>query len=546
MKEIVSVNLENELDLILAHKRTMKLCEMTGSNLVNQTSMATAVSEIARCAIEHGESAILVLGIDTIKDKKFIKAIVRDRNDFTLKNSEACSYADRLVENLEVIKSPKEIQVVMRNQVAFGGTLSEGKIQSFIEYFSAEPPLSPYEEIKRKNKQLQDLAEKLRASENDYRILTDTLPLMMFSASNKGAISYTNQWLIKFLGSSPKELNATVWQNFIHPQDYPQFKKDLNVLFLRQTPLAAEYRFKQKTTGAFIWHIISILPLKNEKEMLAGWIGFIVDINAQKVNEQALKDNKELKETQQKLFQNQEDLQRKIIELNRSNYELEQFAHMASHDLQEPLRKIFFYTDILKKKHATKLDTSGAVLINNMTVAAARMKELINDLLTYSQLQQQNLTIEPIDLKNLMADLVKDFDESIREKNANVIINDLPVLEGSRIRLRQLFANLISNALKYSKKDVAPVIEISGAVAGDHICVNVRDNGIGFDEAYSEKIFGLFERLHTRDQFPGTGIGLSICKRITELHHGKISAQSKENEFAIFEVNLPVVQPGQN
>lgn len=544
MKEIVRVNLENEMDLILAHKRAMKLCELTGFSLLNQTSIATAVSEIARCAIEYGKTAEMVLSIEATGGRKYIKTVIRDTVDFTPRSTDACTYARRLVDDVEIVKTAREIQVILRQQLAFSGTLTDARIESFVNYFKNEPPLSAYDELRRKNLLLQDLSEKLRESENDYRTLTDTVPLMMFSVNNRGMISYTNRWLTEFLGTVPKEFSSSGWQNFVHPSDYNSFVRELQAAVQRQTSLNGQYRFREKSTGNFVWHIFSVIPLKNEKELITNWIGFIVDIHAQKLVEQALKDNRELKETQQQLVHHQEELQRKIIELNRSNYELEQFAHLASHDLQEPLRKLFFYSDAIKQKYHHIVDESGQNILNNMTSAASRMKELISDLLSYSQLQQQKLQFEQVDMNQIMQEIVRDLDLPIREKNAVVEIATLPVITGNPLRLRQLFSNLISNSLKYSKKDVPPRIEVELRPVNGNVSISIKDNGIGFEEQYKEKIFELFERLHTRDKFPGTGIGLSICKRITELHHGTISARSEPNEYSIFEVTLPLTQAG--
>lgn len=540
MKEIVHVKLENEMDLILAHKRAMKLCEMTGYSLLVQTSIATAISEIARCAIEYGREAVLVLGIESMGVRKFFKAVIRDTTDFSLRCTEACSFAKRLVDNLEIARNTKEISITLQQQLNFSGTLTEAKIDSFANYFRNEPPLSAYDELRRKNLQLQELAERLRESEDGYRFLTDTLPLMMFSANNRGTITYSNKWLQDFLGFVPKELNQATWQAVLHQQDYSSFGKDLSYAIAKSATFNGQYRFRQKSSGNYLWHIITVIPLKNEKEIVTRWIGFIVDISAQKQIDQTLKDNRELKEIQQQLFENQSELQLKVIELNRSNYELEQFAHLASHDLQEPLRKLFFYTDVLKKKYNANLDTSGHTMLNNMTLAASRMKELISDLLNYSQLQQQKLKFESVDLNQVISEIVKDLDMVIREKKAVVNVGNLPVLNGNTLRLRQLFTNLISNALKYSKQDTPPVIEVNASIEDQNILIKVKDNGIGFEEQYREKIFGLFERLHTRDQIPGTGIGLSICKRIVELHNGTIEADSVPNEYAIFSVTLPV------
>jgi PAS domain S-box-containing protein len=540
MKEIVSVKLDNEMDIILAHKRAMKLAELSGCSMVVQTSIATAVSEISRCGVEHGHSASLALYIEPVHGKKFLRAEVNDFNDICTNSTEALSYAKRLADDLQVVVKPKGSQIIIKFQLTFGGTLTEQKINNIREYFEKEAPLSAYDELRRKIHQLQAMADKIRERENEYRILSDTLPLMMFSANTRGIITFANKWLQDFFGVIPKDLNGAAWQNLIHPQDYSLFIKDLAWLLSKQLTLNGQYRLKQKSNGNYLWHMLSITPLKDENEVVGGWIGFLVDINAQKLVEQTLKDNKELKDTQQQLFEYQGELERKVVELNRSNYELEQFAHLASHDLQEPLRKILFYSDTLRKKYSDSIAAPGIGILDSMTNAAARMRELIQDLLSYSQLHQQKLVLEEVDLNVVMQDIVKELDVAIKEKEASINYSSLPVLRGNALRLRQLFVNLITNSLKYSRREVRPVIDINSTHENGNVVIKVKDNGIGFDPQYSEKIFGLFERLHSRNEFPGTGIGLSICKKIAELHGGRISATAKEHEYALFEVHFPV------
>lgn len=529
------------MDLILAHKRAMKLCELTGFSLIAQTSIATAISEVARCAIEYGKRAELRMGIGSAgQGKKILTAAIHDKRDFSPRCSEAIEYAKRLVDDVKIAVNDSAFTITLTKQLNFAHTLTDARIASFIEYFESEPPISAYDEIRRKNLMLEDLATKLQDSENDFRTLTDSLPLMMLSINNRGTVTYTNKWLQDFFGRVPKQLAAASWQGLVHPDDASSFLKDIQNAFTRQTTFTSQYRFIEKTSEAPLWHIFSMIPLKNEKDVIIRWIGFIFDINAQKKIEQTLKDNRALKDAQEQLYQNQMELQNKIIELNRSNYELEQFAHLASHDLQEPLRKLFYYSDVLKRRYAGQMDESTNNLLNNMSAAAGRMKELINDLLSYSQLQQQKLSFEEVDLNAIIPEIIKDLDIAIREKNAVIEYDDLPMLYGNRIRLTQLFQNLISNAIKYSRVGVPPVISIRSQSLDGQVSIAVRDNGIGFKEEYREKIFGLFERLHSRDQFPGTGIGLSICKKIAELHKGSISANSTPGEFAEFSVTLPI------
>jgi len=148
--------------------------------------------------------------------------------------------------------------------------------------------------------------------------------------------------------------------------------------------------------------------------------------------------------------------------------------------------------------------------------------------------------MEDVSLKAVLDEIIKDLEVNIRDKDASIHVSSMPVVKGNHLRLRQLFTNLVSNALKYCKKDMKPEVTVTSVKDGNDWIVSVKDHGIGFDPQYSEKIFGLFERLHSRDEFPGTGIGLSICKKIAELHGGSISATSTQNEFSLFEVRFPV------
>jgi PAS domain S-box-containing protein len=543
MKEIVRVSLENEMDLILAHKRSMKLAELCGLSLSVQTTFATAVSEIARCAIDSGNEAFMVLGIEFLKaNRKQVTAVVYDTAPYTDKWQEAVSYAKRLADNVKVVRNGAHIEVSIHLEINFAGIISTAKIESFTQYFADELPISPYDEIRRKNIQLQDLAQRLRESEASYRFLSDRLPLMIFSVNQLGTITFSNKWLQDFLGIPITQLDIASWQQVVHTDDQHRMASDLNQLLVQKKPLRGQYQLRQQSTGKFIWHMITILPAENDRDLTTQWIGFIVDIHAQKLVEQTLKDNTELKETQQKLVYNQQQLEQKIEALNRSNYELEQFAHLASHDLQEPLRKLFFYADVLQQKYSDTIDTSGVQVLNNMTQAAGRMKELIHDLLAYSELNQREFEFGEVNLDTTLENLLKDFEIVIRDKGAIVRKQQLPTIEGNAVKLRQLFSNLLSNALKYSKAGITPEIEITGLQTPDTLAITIRDNGIGFDPKQQHRIFELFERLHSRSRYPGTGIGLSICKRIAELHHGNITASAEAGEYASFQVTLPLSQ----
>ncbi len=249
------------------------------------------------------------------------------------------------------------------------------------------------------------------------------------------------------------------------------------------------------------------------------------------------------------------ELENNVKALKRSNEELQQFAHIASHDLQEPLRKILAFTDRVKEKNGETLSNDSLNYFDRIVNSAHRMRNLINDLLSYSRFSNTDIETEPVDLNLLLNDILSDLEMAIQKKNAEVVIGDLPVIDGIKIQLQQLFQNLISNSLKFSSTSRIPIIEIicknhmkadllhNGSGESNHWCnIYVKDNGIGFEQQHAEKIFQIFQRLHGRSEFEGSGIGLSICKKIVENHHGKISASGYPDEGATFTITLPVIQ----
>jgi signal transduction histidine kinase len=241
-----------------------------------------------------------------------------------------------------------------------------------------------------------------------------------------------------------------------------------------------------------------------------------------------------------------EERKRVEEELERSNRELEQFAYVASHDLQEPLRKLQVFGDRLRAKQAEALDERGLDYLDRMQDAAGRMQRMINDLLDFSRVTTRGQPMVSVNLRRLARETVSDLEVHIEQAGGDVEIGDLPKVEADPTQMRQLLTNLIGNGLKFRREGVAPVVKvtserISGPDGG--LCrILVTDNGIGFDEKYLGRIFRPFERLHGRGMYPGTGIGLAICRKIAERHGGSITARSAPGEGATFIVTLPVKQ----
>ncbi len=256
--------------------------------------------------------------------------------------------------------------------------------------------------------------------------------------------------------------------------------------------------------------------------------------------------------TQRKIEQ---DLKRKVEELNRSNKELEEFAYVASHDLQEPLRKISTFSDRLSEKYSDVLTGEGLMYLDRMMASADNMRNLINNLLEFSRVTRDVHPFAPVDLNNVLQQVKNELELSIEETGTTIETNNLPTINGSATQLGQLFTNIVSNAIKFRKQNELSLIQItSGSVSEDdkihyHLSNDVeycmltfKDNGIGFENEYAKKIFQIFQRLNGKSEYPGSGIGLAICKRIVEHHNGVISADSEEGKGATFTIILPCIQ----
>lgn len=236
-------------------------------------------------------------------------------------------------------------------------------------------------------------------------------------------------------------------------------------------------------------------------------------------------------------------LLRQAAELSRSNAELEQFASVASHDLQEPLRKVQTFAAQLRATEHERLSVEGQDYLRRMGDAAGRMRTLIDDLLMFSRVSTKGRPFVPVDLGESVAQVLVDLELSVKESGAQVSIGALPTVEADPVQMRQLLQNLLGNALKFRREHVVPELHVSARL-DEHIAeLTINDNGIGFDEQYATRIFRAFERLHGARAYPGTGIGLALCRKIVERHHGTITAESEFDYGATFTVRLPLEQP---
>ncbi len=261
---------------------------------------------------------------------------------------------------------------------------------------------------------------------------------------------------------------------------------------------------------------------------------------------------KEQKNSEKKIKTLNRQLIETIDRLEAANKELDRIAFMASHDLQEPLRKIRMFSDKLYSKYTNVLDEEGKTCIDRIQHAGERMQALIKDILTFSSISVEKDTYQSSNLNTILNDVLKDYETTLINMQAIVQADHLPFLDVNPGLIRSLFSNLIGNAIKYRRNEVVPVIKIyseistfkevdANELAGNKYCrIYFEDNGIGFDQKYAEQIFGMFKRLHSNREFEGTGIGLALCKKIVEDHKGFIYAKSKVNVGSTFIVSLPI------
>ena len=288
--------------------------------------------------------------------------------------------------------------------------------------------------------------------------------------------------------------------------------------------------------GSELWIQTTKVPLRDTDGSIIGLVGISANISGRKEAE--------------------EQLRRFAAQLESNNTELQNFASVASHDLQEPLRKIQAFSDRLRAKCGSVLSEQGLDYLDRMQGAAQRMQVLIQDLLKLSRITSRALPFEECKLGEIVRAVLSDLEIVIEQKNAAVEVGEMPTIQADPVQMRQLFQNLISNALKFQKAGEKPevVVEgriyqmkernIAGAAPGQQICkIVVRDNGIGFDPKFGDQIFVVFQRLHSRSEYEGTGIGLAVCRKITDRHGGSIVAKSAEGQGAAFIVTLPVTQP---
>ena len=388
---------------------------------------------------------------------------------------------------------------------------------------------------------LRDIAVRRRAEEalaeehNLLRGVMDAMPEQVFVTDRNGCFIIDNVSHRNFIGvKMAREIEGRTAADFFPHSIADEMVKDNRVVMETGLPVLNQEDLVVRSDGSVVWIATTKVPLNDVEGRCIGLVGVSSDISIRKEAEERLRLAAE--------------------QLRRSNLELQEFASVASHDLQEPLRKIQAFGDRLKIKCAAGLGENGRDYLERMQDAARRMQILLHDLLTLSRITSKAQPFEPVDLRKVVHDVVSDLEVRIEQTGARVEIGFLPLIDADAGQMRQLLQNLISNALKFQAKGTKPEVIVSakvldnqeslaGSMPGEEICqIMVRDNGIGFDERYLDRIFQVLQRLHSRSDYEGTGIGLAVCRKIADRHGGIISAKSAEGDGATFIVTLPVKQ----
>jgi PAS domain S-box-containing protein len=374
----------------------------------------------------------------------------------------------------------------------------------------------------------------LQSGDYAYRLLIEEFGEGAVNVAEEGLIVYTNPYFYKLTSLTyEKVIGANIFE-FVHPDSLESFAK----LFVQGLQDKSKGEINLLVGQNTIPVYVSLTSLQPKLDT----VGIIIsDLTEKKKNERVI-------------LKYQKDLESKNDELHQRNVELASFGYIASHDLQEPLRKIQTFSDRILEKEGESLSENAVDYFKRIIAASERMSKLIHALLSYSRISAAENIFFPTDLNETIKEVILDLSDLMNAKNAVVNVGKLPTVPTLTFQFNQLFTNIISNAIKYSKKDVQPVIDISATIVTKELTglqnlqadkywqLTIADNGIGFEPKYATQIFELFKRLHGKNEYEGTGIGLSICKKIVQNHGGYIMASGQPGCGSTFTIYLPVVE----
>ena len=360
--------------------------------------------------------------------------------------------------------------------------------------------------------------EALRCSEEEFRTLANAIPQLCWMARPDGHIFWYNQRWYDYTGTNPEQMKGWGWQTVHDPDTLPAVIQRWTNALTTGEPFDMVFPLRD-ADGLFRPFLTRVMPVRDAAGRITRWFGTNTDISEQK---------------------------RVESELRRANYDLEQFAFSASHDLKEPLRNVSIYSQLVKRKYGPQLDEEAQKFLEYMVEGAQRMDQLLADLLAYTQvtIPDRDIAELAVNGEHVLQQVLTSLQHVIEENGGAVTYDPMPVVAVMPFHLQQLFENMILNALKYRKENEAPQVHVSAAKHNGYSQFSVRDNGIGIAPEYHDRIFGVFKRLHGRHgKYPGTGIGLAICQRIVDRYGGRLWVDSALGQGSTFHFTLPVASP---
>jgi PAS domain S-box-containing protein len=370
------------------------------------------------------------------------------------------------------------------------------------------------------------------SAEYNQIILESLTDHAVYLLDASGRILSWNVGVERIKGYKPSDTIGKSFSIFYSVEEVKDGKPSRDLRTAERQGKFEEETLRLTKDGKKFWASVVISAVHDERGKLKGFVKMVSDISQRRDDALALLEAKEMLEARVK---------QRTQDLTRSNTELEQFAYIASHDLQTPLRHISSYVQLLTNrfKGSELLDAKAEKWVGYILSGTQQMRRLISDLLSYSRIGRVDMHVEEINTTELLAHITEELKEVIRSANAQIIFREVPKIFGIKSQIEQLFQNLIENAIKFKRPDIAPIVTILCKDNGDSWAFSVSDNGIGIESKYSERIFLMFHRLHSVDQYAGTGIGLAICKKIIDFHGGKIGLDPAAETGATFRFVLP-------